>query len=295
MSTIKTRRAGARIEATVLIVDASVEFTQLLRSYLERQHYHAITLHTGREAMTYLSEPQRVDAILLDVSLPDLDGWETCRCLRQITDVPILILTELDGESNIVRGFDLGADDYLVKPFHFEVLKARLTARLRRARVSGWDSPYLAYCDDELYIDLPNREVWRQGQPIHLTPIEFRVLASLVRRAGGVVKHKTLLREVWGRAYLQTTYPVKLYVGYLRRKIEPDPSHPRYILSEWGQGYRFCTRPITRWTPISGVQMERSGSALGEGETISDSARRAPLDAQFLSQPVEDSRRQILR
>ena len=227
------------MDATVLIVDDSTEFTDLLRSYLEQHGYQVDTASGGQEAINHLQSNRRVDVILLDVMMPDIDGWETCQRLREITNVPILMLTALGRDTDLVQGLELGADDYLVKPFHLTELKARIEAHLRRARMSGWESPSPAYCDDELYVDLPNREVRLRGKHVSLSPTEFRLLACLVRNAGIVVPHKSLLSEVWGPDYLQDIRSLKLYIRYLRQKIEPDPTQPRYVLTEWGIGYRF--------------------------------------------------------
>jgi two-component system KDP operon response regulator KdpE len=231
------------MEAIILVVDDSTEFTDMVKAFLEDHQYRVIAASTGLEALNYLTGNHRVDAILLDVMMPGLDGWEACRRMREFTNVPILLLTALARETDIVRGLDLGADDYLVKPFHLSELKARLEAHLRRARMAGWESPYPAFSDGELYVDLPNREVRLQGRHISLSPTEFRLLACLVRNAGIVVTHKSLLTEVWGPDYVRDVRSLKLYVRYLRQKIEPDPGRPRYVLTEWGIGYRF--REIT--------------------------------------------------
>ena len=227
------------MDATVLVVDDSIEFTDLLQTYLEQHGYKVVTASGGQEAVSYMQNNRRADVILLDVMMPDIDGWETCQRLRELTNVPILMLTALGRETDLVQGLELGADDYLVKPFHLTELKARIEAHLRRARMAGWESPYPAYSDDELYIDLPNREVRLRGKHISLSPTEFRLLACLVRNAGIVVPHRSLLSEVWGPDYMQDIRSLKLYIRYLRQKIEPDPTQPRYVLTEWGVGYRF--------------------------------------------------------
>jgi two-component system KDP operon response regulator KdpE len=233
------------MEATVLIVDDSVEFTEMLQHYLEQHDYKVVTTGSGQDALLYLSSNHRVDAILLDIMMPGMNGWETCRRLREITNVPILMLTALDREADIVQGLDMGADDFMVKPFHLSELKARVEAHLRRARMSGWESPYPAYSDGNLYIDLPNREVRLSGNHVSLSPTEFRLLACLVRNAGVVVPHKDLLIEVWGPDYMKDIRSLKLYVRYLRQKIEPNPAQPTYILTEWGVGYRFREIPVS--------------------------------------------------
>jgi two-component system KDP operon response regulator KdpE len=251
------------MEATVLIADDSIEFIEMLQSYLEQHDYKVISVPSGQEAVSYLTGRQRVDVILLDIMMPGLDGWETCRRLRELTNVPILMLTALDREGDIVHGLDLGADDYLVKPFHLSELKARIEAHLRRARMSGWESPYPAYSDDELYIDLPNREVRLRGQRVSLSPTEFRLLACLVRNAGVVVPHKTLLAEVWGPDYMQDIRSLKLYIRYLRQKIEPDPGQPCYILTEWGVGYRFREIPSSARTAARELRVGSLSTAYG--------------------------------
>jgi two-component system KDP operon response regulator KdpE len=239
------------MDATVLIVDDSTEFIEMLQAYLEQHGYKVATAVGGEEAVSHLSSNRRVDVILLDVMMPGMDGWEACRRLREMTNVPILMLTAMGRETDLVQGLELGADDYLIKPFHLTELKARIEAHLRRARMSGWDSPYPAYSDDELYIDLPNREVRLRGKHVSLSPTEFRLLACLVRNAGVVVPHKNLLSEVWGPDYLQDIRSLKLYIRYLRQKIEPDPTQPCYVLTEWGVGYRFRDIPTTVRTRLS--------------------------------------------
>lgn len=238
------------MDATVLIVDDSVEFIEMLEAYLQQHGYSVTTAVGGEDAITELSSNRRVDVILLDIMMPGVDGWETCRRMREVTNVPILMLTALGRETDLVQGLELGADDYLVKPFHLTELKARIEAHLRRARMSGWDSPYPAYSDDELYIDLPNREVRLRGKHVSLSPTEFRLLACLVRSAGIVIPHKNLLSEVWGPDYLQDIRSLKLYIRYLRQKIEPNPAEPRYILTEWGVGYRFREIPNGLRPPV---------------------------------------------
>lgn len=235
----------AYMDATVLIVDDSIEFIEMLQHYLEKHGYKAITAVNGQDALNYLNSNQRVDAILLDIMMPGLSGWETCRRLRGITNVPILLLTALDREADIVQGLDMGADDFMIKPFHLSELKARIEAHLRRARMSGWESPYPAYSDGELYIDLPNREVRLHGNHVSLSPTEFRLLSCLVRNAGVVVPHKDLLAEVWGPDYMKDIRSLKLYVRYLRQKIETNPGKPNYVLTEWGVGYRFREIPVS--------------------------------------------------
>ena len=240
---------------TLLLVDDNVELTDSIHTFFKRYPYDVVVVCNGESAVNYMACHRPADAILLEVMLQGMDGWETCRRLREITNVPILILTALRHASDIVRGFELGADDYLVKPFHFDVLKARLEACLRRVRVGGPRGPRQVYSDGELYIDLFNHAVRIHNRSIRLSPTEFRLLDCLVRHEG-VVENATLLTEVWDSHNRPNINALKLYVSYLRRKIEPSPSQPRYILTEWKVGYRFCKTHVPTQTALHGPQME---------------------------------------
>jgi DNA-binding response OmpR family regulator len=170
--------------------------------------------------------------------MPDMDGWEVCRSLREISpNVPIIILTVLKEKANVVRGLALGADEFIVKPFKPGELVARIQALLRRANMTKTPSEF--YDDGNLAIDFERRQVYLRDQLVNLSPTEFRLLACLVRSAGQVVPHKTLLTRVWGPEYADETHYVKLYIRYLRQKIEKCPEHPKYVVTEWGIGYRF--------------------------------------------------------
>jgi two-component system KDP operon response regulator KdpE len=171
--------------------------------------------------------------------MPKMDGWEVLARLRTISDLPIIMLTAKDEQVDVVRGLNLGADDYVTKPFGIAELTARIAAALRRARLPVTSQKATTYADDYLTIDFARRRVLVEGKSVNLTPTEFRLLTCLVRRAGHVVPHKMLLAEVWGPEYIDETQYLKLYVRYLREKIERDPSNPEYILTEWGEGYYF--------------------------------------------------------
>jgi two-component system KDP operon response regulator KdpE len=247
---------------TILTADDNVDLTDSIRDYLKRYRYDVVAVCNGEDTVNYMTCHGSVGAILLEVMIQGMDGWETCRRLREITNVPILILTSLRHASDIVRGFDLGADDYLLKPFHFDELRARLEACMRRARVPGGKGPWPVYLDDNLYIDLSNHDIRLQDRPISLSPTEFRLLDCLVRHEGFVVNHETLLTEVWGSRNIPDLNALKLYVSYLRRKIEPNPGQPRYILTEWNMGYRFCKRDAPMRIAYPEPQMERPRSAI---------------------------------
>ena len=224
----------------ILTIDDSPQLIEMLRMCLERQGYEVIAAYNGSEGLRKFQE-NRPDLVILDIMMPDMDGWETCRSLREMSpSVPILILTVLKEKANIVRGLSLGADGFLAKPFRPGELVARIQALLRRSSITKAfsDRPSL-YDDGEIKIDLERQQVYLRGQPVNLSPTEFRLLACLVRNAGRVVPHKTLLTRVWGPEYADETHYVKLYIRYLRQKIEDCPKRPKYVLTEWGVGYRF--------------------------------------------------------
>ena len=181
----------------------------------------------------------QLDLVLLDVMLPDMRGWDVLTRLRDISDVPIITLTAKAENADIVKGLKLGADDYIVKPFHTDELIARIEALLRRTQLPVASRKTPAYADDYLTVDLVRCRVSVMGQVVNLTPTEFRLLACLVRQAGQVVPHRRILTEVWGPEYADEVQYLKLYVRYLRQKIEREPSDAKYILTEWRVGYYF--------------------------------------------------------
>ncbi len=192
---------------------------------------------SGGEALEVFGE-REPDLVVLDVTMPPPNGFEVCRRIRERSAVPILILTVLDDTLNKVRALDLGADDYLTKPFDHLELLARLRALLRRA--NGGLSPS-RHGNSELVIDTRTRQVYLQGEPIYLTSTEYRLLEVLVTNAGQVLPHNLLLERVWGPSYVGDTQLLKAFIRRLRRKLGDDPEHPRYIQTEWGIGYRFCS------------------------------------------------------
>jgi DNA-binding response OmpR family regulator len=174
--------------------------------------------------------------------MPTMDGFETCKRLRELSDVPIIMLTAKDEEKDILKGFECGADDYLRKPFSRNELTARIIAVLNRKYVQ--DSRWVLYDDGNLLIDLNQQTVYKKGKRIHLTKIEFRLLSHLMTHQGKAVSHKTLLMSVWGNGYNEAKSLLSLYIRYLRQKIEDDPVNPEYICTEWGLGYRFAPKPL---------------------------------------------------
>ena len=179
------------------------------------------------------------DLVLLDVMMPGMDGWEVCRRLREEgTDIPVIMLTGRGMHEDIIHGLSVGADDYVRKPFNLRELELRVEAVLRRSRRRGMPDESI-FDDGHMTIDLDRRVVARQGQPVHLTPTEFRLLACLVRRRNRAATHQELLRDVWGPEYVEETANLAVYIRYLREKLEEAPGSPRYICTVWGVGYRF--------------------------------------------------------
>jgi two-component system KDP operon response regulator KdpE len=193
---------------------------------------------SGAEALNVMRD-SLPDLILLDVMMPDLDGFETLQLIREISNVPIIMLTAKGEEDDRVRGLELGADDYVTKPFSPRELVSRVRAVLRRTEMPGEAVHEPIEIDDHLKIDFDRREIWVEGQLVKLRPTEYRLLYHLVQNAGWVVPHDQLLAKVWGYEYRDETHYLRLYVNYLRQKLEKDPSDPDYILTERGVGYRF--------------------------------------------------------
>jgi two-component system KDP operon response regulator KdpE len=215
----------------------------LVGMFLEREGYKVIRASNGKEGLRLLTKNQP-DLILLDIMMPEVDGWETCRRIRDISNVPIIMLTAKSQEIDVVRGLEMGADDYVTKPFDLSELRARIQALLRRTgNMSGEESITSHFDDGWLSIDLNKRLVTVNDELVDLTPTEFRLLTALTQKAGSVVPHRQLLRQVWGPEYGDEIHYLKLYIRYLRQKLEKDPGNPQYLLTEWGVGYRFQPPP----------------------------------------------------
>jgi two-component system KDP operon response regulator KdpE len=218
----------------ILIVDDEPGLRELVRINLEHEGYSVLQAANGVECLSIVREEQP-DLVILDVMMPEMDGWETCKKLREFTTIPVLMLTARVQSSDVVTGLDSGADDYLVKPFNMDELMARIRALLRR--VPSPNRPITAG-GGELSIDKQKREVLVRGEPIDLTPTEYDLLLMLAEHAGTVLNHETLLRGVWGQEYTKDNDYLKVYIWHLRRKLELDPRDPKLLLTEWGVGYR---------------------------------------------------------
>ncbi|MGD2104410.1 MAG: response regulator transcription factor [Anaerolineae bacterium] len=221
------------------MVDDEPRMTRFIRMNLELEGYHVMEAQNGITALDKV-RTELPDLVILDVMMPELDGFETLRMLRDISSVPVIMLTVRDEEEDKVRGLELGADDYVTKPFSARELASRVKAVLRRTRGPRDPQESILKIDDRLSIDFNKREVIVEDERTHLRPTEFRLLYHLVQNAGWVVPHETLLSKVWGYEYGEDEIQnLRLYISYLRKKIEPDPSNPRYIFTEIGTGYRF--------------------------------------------------------
>lgn len=227
-----TRRQDDR--PCILVIDDDHRMRRLLRLNLEQSGYGVVTAEDAPAALD-LAELDPPDLILLDIMMPGMDGFTCLERLREFSDVPVILLTAKGEERDKVRGLDLGADDYLTKPFGPAEMLARVRAVLRRKQPSEESAAVLVVGD--LTINLARRRVIRDGEEIHLTPTEYKLLYELATNPGRVMLHGDLLSRVWGSEYRDEVDYLWTYVRYLRSKIEPDPSHPRYILSEPGVGY----------------------------------------------------------
>ncbi len=223
----------------ILVVDDEPRMINFIRMNLELEGHQVIEAHNGMEALEQI-RTQLPDIVLLDVMMPELDGFETLRMLREFSDIPVIMLTAKGDENDKVYGLELGADDYITKPFGPRELSSRIKAVLRRHEKSSTPpSEAVLAIDDRLSVDFNQREVIVGGERIKLRPTEYRLLYHLIENAGWTVPHDQLLAKVWGYEYRDEAHYVRLYVNYLRDKIEEDPSNPRYILTERGVGYRF--------------------------------------------------------
>ena len=230
-------KTSQRNLSRVLVVDDEPRMIGFIRMNLELEGHQVIEAHNGLEALD-LIRTQLPDIVLLDVMMPELGGFETLRMLREFSDIPVIMLTAKADENDIVYGLELGADDYVTKPFGPRELSSRIKAVLRRHESKAPEEAILKV-DDRLSVDFNQREVIVNGERIKLRPTEYRLLYHLIENAGWTVPHDQILAKVWGYEYRDEAHYVRLYVNYLREKIEEDPANPRYILTERGVGYRF--------------------------------------------------------
>jgi DNA-binding response OmpR family regulator len=222
----------------ILVVDDEERMVRFIRLNLEHDGFQVLEAYKGAQAIQKVRDGIP-DLILLDVMLPDLDGFEVLKMLREINTVPVIMLTAKAEEDDRIKGLELGADDYITKPFSPRELSSRVRAVLRRAEPISGGMHGLIEVDERLKIDFDHREIWVEDKLVKLRPTEYRLLYHLVQNAGWVATHDQILSKVWGYEYRDEPHYVRLYINYLRQKLEKDPGNPKYILTERGVGYRF--------------------------------------------------------
>ena len=221
----------------ILVVDSDEAALESTAKLLAQRGFEVVKTHRAAQSLR-LAYQHQPDLALLDVLMPKMSGWDICQRLREMSTMPIIFLSARSSVQDIVKGLELGADDYIAKPCHDDELAARIQACLRRSPASDMREE-LVFNRGRFRINLMNREVWVNDSPRHLTPKEFSLLAALVRQAGRVVQRTDLAAEAWGEEYRDAIASLKLYIHYLRRKLEDNPQQPRYILTARGVGYRF--------------------------------------------------------
>jgi two-component system KDP operon response regulator KdpE len=226
-------------EPAVVLIEDEPQIRRFLRVTLTGQGYRLFEAATGAAGLVEVGSRQP-DVIILDLGLPDMDGVEVIRRLREWTAVPIVVLSARGQERDKVTALDAGADDYVSKPFAAGELLARIRVALRHAAGASHEAAEAPFTVGDLVVDLLRRQVFVGGDEIHLTPIEYRLLTTLIRHAGRVITHQQLLREVWGPTHTDQSHYVRVYMGHLRHKLESEPARPRYLLTEPGVGYRLA-------------------------------------------------------
>lgn len=223
----------------ILVVEDEPHMLDLIRITLEGAGFIVSGAITGTEGLERLRE-ELPDLVVLDLNLPDISGFEVLRQIRQTVGVPVIMVTVQANDDDRVLGLELGADDYMGKPFNHRELVSRIKAVLRRTETPAPVSRGLVTVDDRLQVDLDRREAIVEGERVHLRPTEFKLLHHFINHPGRLLTHETLLSRVWGPEYRDDTQILRLYVTYLRKKLEKDPAEPRYIFNERGLGYRFA-------------------------------------------------------
>ncbi|HEX6047006.1 MAG TPA: response regulator transcription factor [Pyrinomonadaceae bacterium] len=229
--------------ARILVVDDEPQLTRVLRTGLKSRGYDVRAAADGLSGFETFND-WHPDLVITDLAMPNVDGLELCRRLRAVSQVPIIVLSAKGEEKTKVEALDLGADDFVTKPFGIDELLARVRASLRRASASAINSPAQTTLDSgDFHVDLESREITVSGNSVHLTPKEFDLLVYFIKHSGKVLTHRTLLAAIWGGNYVEQNEYLRVFVGTLRKKIEPDSTSPRYILTEPWIGYRFDPGP----------------------------------------------------
>ena len=225
-------------EKRVLITDDALDIRKILEKVFRDAGAETIVATNGAEGLRYFFS-EKPDLVILDVMMPEMDGFEVCHRIRQVSSVPIILLTALNSDDEIVRGLDSGADDFITKPFNSNVLVAHARAIFRRLELPQDTKPRLFYSDDYLTVDLEKRYVAVQGESINLSRTEYNLLAYLVQNAGWIRTFEQILENVWGPEYQDSLEYIHVYISHLRKKIEKDPKNPLYLETGHGVGYRF--------------------------------------------------------
>lgn len=233
---------GSQTQATVLLIEDDVAACDTMQWALEQDGFRVVIAHNGAIGLRELYQ-HHPDVILLDLNMPVMDGYTLCQRIREVSDVPIIVVSAREEPESIVRCLDMGADDYITKPYNNRVLVARTRANLRRASAEPVNpQAKLVYTDEYLALNLETRRILVNGEPVKLSPREFRMLEVLLQASPRVVSYRILLEEVWGFEYIDDVDYLRVYVWHLRNKIEPNPKSPIYLLNEAGAGYRFQPR-----------------------------------------------------
>ena len=234
------------VKQTILVVDDEPRMVESVQLHLEMEGFQVITAYNGFQALEKVVR-ENPSLVILDVMMPEMDGLETLKKIRKVSEVPVIFLTVKGEEFDRVHGLDSGADDYMTKPFSPRELISRIKAVLRRTEPKELSEHSEIIVDDDLRINFDQRKVIVRGKEVILRPTEYRLLYQLVNNPGKLLTHETLLSRVWGPEYRDDDQYVRLYIGYLRQKIEADPKNPKYIFSERGLGYRFREfQPVNR-------------------------------------------------
>jgi DNA-binding response OmpR family regulator len=235
----------------ILLIEDDIEFVNLTRTWLHNAGYEVFTAGDGVEGMRRVFS-SRPDLVMLDANIPKMDGWEVCRRIRDMSDIPVLMVTVNDQKSDRLKGFTLGADDYLTKPVDFHELIARVQAIIRRSSSSNHENKPSTFNNGDIEIDWGSRQVWVRGERVKLSPTEFRIMSCLIKNRGWIVTHEQLLEKAWGPNYIGDKSLVKLYIRYLRQKIEENPHQPQIIMTERGVGYYFTMQNGNSDNPTGG-------------------------------------------
>ena len=221
----------------ILVVDDEAIIVKGIRFNLENEGYEVLTGSNGKEAVE-ITKQNNIDLIILDLMMPQMDGLEACRSIREFSDVPIIMLTAKADDMDKLMGFDYGADDYITKPFNILELKARIRALLRRTASSGRETPTLITHGD-ISVDAAQRSAWKAGEPVDLTAKEFDLIELLMQNPGRVYSREALLNTIWGYDFQSDIRTVDVHIRRLREKLETNPASPEHILTKWGVGYYF--------------------------------------------------------